>query len=90
MSICVFEMDAYSDTGTDYDDTSVSDLVESINTNLYLAEAYRAQFAHGLAAECLRAALAEWTRYAPLVTIYAGPALGTRLNTLAAEWGVTV
>jgi hypothetical protein len=67
--------------------TTIGDVVESIETNLWLSEAYIAREAHGLADECLRAAFAEYWRFSAWVDIFQ-PGLGDKVKRLAVERGV--
>jgi hypothetical protein len=72
----------------DYDDITIGDVRESIETNLWLGEAYHAHGAQSLAVECWRAANAEWTRFEPLLIVAYGPVLGQQIRRLAVEWGI--
>jgi|SRR5689334_7348528 hypothetical protein len=80
------EMDSFDiDEMGDYEDTTVGDVRESIETNMWLAEAYFAQGADGLARECLRAAWLEHLRFHEILSVYAGPSLGDKLRNLMVE-----
>lgn len=68
-----------------YEDTTVGDVHESIETNIWLAQAYFSQQADGLARECLRAAWYEYVRFNEILGVYAGAALGDRLRKLMVD-----
>jgi hypothetical protein len=68
-----------------YEDTTVGDIRESIETNMWLAEAYFARGAEGLARECLRAAWMEHVRFSEIIKVYAGSGLGDKLRSLMVE-----
>lgn len=73
-------LDIYDlDQPADYDDTTVGDLRESIETNLWLAAAYAAQGAAGLCRECLTAALKEYRRFEDIIVLYVGKSLGEKV-----------
>ena len=82
-------MDAIGNYGFDhcgdYEDTTVGDVHESIETNMWLADAYFAQGAEGLARECLRAAWLEYLRFNEILAAYTCSQLGTRLRKLMVE-----
>ena len=80
------ELDNYDlEQSGDYEDTTVGDIRESIETNMWLAEAYFARGAEGLARECLRAAWAEHVRFSRFVEVYAGAGLGDKLRSMMVE-----
>lgn len=83
-SLSAFELDGYTEP-IDYEDTTIVDIHQTIETNLWLGDAYTAQGAPGLAAECYRAAQAEWTRFEPLLLIYAGPTFAARVKNAVAS-----
>lgn len=66
---------------TDSDDTTdtVGNLYESIETLMWLAEAYLAQGNRALGVECLRSAWLEYTRFQDVLDVYVGHVLGRRL-----------
>jgi hypothetical protein len=75
------ELDTYDlEMQGDYEDTTVADVHESIETNMWLAEAYFAQGAEGLGRECLRAAWNEHVRFSEIIHVYSGAALGDKLR----------
>lgn len=62
------------------EDMTVGAVCESIETNLWLADAYFLRGAEGLAVECLRTAWLEYVRFHEILNVYAGrEALGERL-----------
>src|SRR5690349_7884273 len=80
------EMDNFDiDQIGDYEDTTVGDVRESIETNMWLAEAYFAQGADGLARECLRAAWFEHLRFREVISVYCGNSLGDKLRNMMVE-----
>lgn len=78
-----WELDAYDGTSSEYTDCTVHDVCESVETNLWLADAYRKRRAYGLARECERAACNEFRRFADILTIYAGADFGRRVQLAA-------
>jgi hypothetical protein len=75
------ELDRYDqDAFDEYEDTTVADIHESIETNMWLAEAYFAKGADGLAREGLRAAWNEHIRFREILAVYSGLALGDKLR----------
>jgi hypothetical protein len=80
------ELDNYDlDQSGDYEDTTVGDVHESIETNMWLAEAYFVQGAEGLARECLRAAWHEYLRFNDILAVYNRSELGEKLRRLMLE-----
>lgn len=76
-----YEMDAYDlAQPAEYVDTTVPDLRETIETNMWLAEAYDRNGSAELRDECLRAAWKEYTRFQGIIEVYAGADLGNRLR----------
>lgn len=65
--------------GNELEDSTVGDLQESIETNLWLAEGYFLQGASGLGVECLRSAWLEYVRFRDVLGVYGGTDLGKRL-----------
>jgi hypothetical protein len=61
------------------DDTTVGSVYESIETNLWLAEAYFARGSEGIGVECLRGAWMEYVRFRDILWVYSGEELGERL-----------
>ena len=62
------------------EETTVGDVYESIETNIWQAEGYFMQGANGLAIECLRSAWSEYIRFRDILAVYdSGPTLGERL-----------
>ncbi|MCC6728552.1 MAG: hypothetical protein IT208_04360 [Chthonomonadales bacterium] len=62
-------------------DMTIGMLHESIETNLWLADAYFLRGAAGLAVECLRDAWLEYVRFREVLRVYEGSdALGERLR----------
>ena len=59
---------------------------DSIETNLWLAEAFASQGADGLASECVRAARAEWERNSRVLLLYCGPKLATEIGVAEEKW----
>ena len=49
-----YDPSAWEPDTNGYQSTTVSDVIESVETNLWLDEAYRRQRAYGLARECAR------------------------------------
>jgi hypothetical protein len=52
------------------EDCTLGAVYESIETNLWLAEAYSQRGAEGLAVECLRAAWMEYLRFRDILCVY--------------------
>lgn len=75
-----WEMDAYDLKPADFEYTTVQDVYEAVETNLWLADAYRKQRAYGLARECARAACREYRRFAEILAIYAGADFGKQVR----------
>ena len=77
-----FDVDAFD---SDLEDTTVGDIYESIETNLWLSDGYFAEGASGLAMECLRSAWSEYVRFRDILRVYeacesgAANSLGERL-----------
>jgi hypothetical protein len=70
------------------EDMTVGILYDSIETNLWLADAYFLRGAKGLAIECLRSAWLEYVRFRDVLRVYAGDDLGDRLlRTLVSKAG---
>lgn len=64
----------------DFEDVTVGSVYESIETNLWLAEAYFRNGHEGLAIECLREAWMEYVRFRDVLMAYSGSGeLGERL-----------
>ncbi len=62
------------------EDCTLGAVYESIETNLWLAEAYGQRGAEGLAVECLRAAWMEYLRFRDILFVYDGSeSLGQRV-----------
>jgi hypothetical protein len=61
------------------DDTTVGSVYESIETNLWLAEAYFARKSDAIGVECLKGAWQEYVRFRDLLGEYSGEELETRL-----------
>jgi hypothetical protein len=62
------------------EDCTLGAVYESIETNLWLAEAYLQRGAEGLSAECLRAAWMEYLRFRDILCVYDGSeSLGRRV-----------
>jgi hypothetical protein len=75
-----FEVDLELVDGNGYDeDTTVGSVYESIETNLWMAEAYFRRGSRGLGVECLRGAWMEYVRFRDILRVYAGDELGERL-----------
>lgn len=61
-------------------ETTVGAVCESIETRMWLADAYFLRGAEGLAVECLREAWLEYVRFRDILNVYTqGEALGSRL-----------
>jgi hypothetical protein len=73
------------------EDTTVSAVYDSIETNLWQAEGYFAKGAASVAMECLRSAWQEYLRFRDVLVVYGGTEaeeLGTKLvRTLVARAG---
>lgn len=69
----------------DYEDTTVGNVHESIETNMWLADAYFLRGAEGLGRECLRAAWQEYVRFNDILGVYAGSDLGQKLRAMMVE-----
>lgn len=54
------------------EETTVSTIYESIETNLWQSAAYARQGCEGLSLECLRAAWLEFVRFSDVLRVYAG------------------
>jgi hypothetical protein len=64
------------------EDCTLGAVYESIETNLWLADAYFQRGAEGLAVECLRAAWMEYLRFRDILCVYDGSeSLGQRVMT---------
>jgi hypothetical protein len=63
----------------DIEDMTVGSVYESIETNMWLAEAYFKKGSEGLGIECLRAAWWEYVRFRDVLHVYSGDELGKRL-----------
>jgi hypothetical protein len=61
------------------EDTTVGCVCESIETNLWQAEAYFSRGERGIAVECLREAWMEYVRFSEILKVYDGEALGRQL-----------
>jgi len=73
-------LDFADETPEESGETTVSAVCESIETRLWLADAYFLRGAEGLAIECLREAWLEYVRFRDVLNVYAGSDdLGGRL-----------
>lgn len=66
----------------EYEDTTVSAVIDSIETNLWQAEGYFRSGSEGVGVECLRAAWLEYVRFRDVLKVYLGAeadSLGDRL-----------
>ncbi len=54
------------------EETSVGSILDSIETNLWLSEAYFLRGAEALAVECLRSGWEEYLRFAEVLRVYSG------------------
>jgi hypothetical protein len=77
-----------TDAQDEIEDKTVGSVYESIETNMWLADAYFRKGSEGLGIECLRAAWWEYVRFRDILHVYSGDELGRRLvNALVGRAG---
>lgn len=73
-------MELICEESVEMEECTLGAVYESIETNLWLAEAYCQRDAEGLAVECLRAAWMEFLRFRDILCVYDGSeSLGQRV-----------